>query len=196
LGSYRPSKGYNLFEQQSTMRDAMVTALTLNIFNNNCDKVRMANTAQLVNNLHTLFLASGDKFTVTPTYHVYDMYKEHQGGKAVKVLTGNEYISFTAPDGRKNTINKLSASASVKDNILTLTVANMSAAASESLGLETVGITLGDTAEVTLLTHEDIHAHNTFEAPNEVAPIFNECDSGTITMPPASVMTLRYKVKQ
>lgn len=194
-GGSGPSKGYNLFEQQSTMRDAMVTALTLNIFNNNCDKVRMANTAQLVNNLHTLFLASGDKFTVTPTYHVYDMYKEHQGGKAVKVLTGNENISFTAPDGRKNTISKLSASASLKDNILTLTVANLSATMSELLGLETVGITLGDTAEVTLLTHEDIHAHNTFEAPNEVAPIFKECDSGTITMPPASVMTLRYKVK-
>lgn len=52
-----PSKGYNLFEQQSTMRDAMVSALTLNIFNNHCDKIRMANVAQLVNNLHSFFLA-------------------------------------------------------------------------------------------------------------------------------------------
>lgn len=194
-GGSGPSKGYNLFEQQSTMRDAMVTAITLNIFNNNCDKVKMANAAQLVNNLHALFLASGDKFTVTPTYHVYDMFKEHQGSTAVRVLTGNECISFTAPDGHINTISKLSASASIKDSILTLTIANMSVTGSEELELETVGAALGDTAEVTLLTHEDIHAHNTFDEPNAVAPVFYECSSGVITMPPASVMTLRYKVK-
>ena len=42
-----PSKGYNLFEQQSNMRDAVVTALTLNIFNDRCDVVGMANVAQL-----------------------------------------------------------------------------------------------------------------------------------------------------
>lgn len=63
-----PSRGGNLFEQQSTMRDAAVTALSLNIFNNNCEKIRMANVAQLVNNLHALFLASGENCIVTPTY--------------------------------------------------------------------------------------------------------------------------------
>ena len=74
----RPQQGGNLFEQQSTMRDAAVTALTLNIFNNNCEKIRMANVAQLVNNLHALLLVSGENCIVTPTYHVFHMYKNHQ----------------------------------------------------------------------------------------------------------------------
>ncbi|MHB1150898.1 MAG: alpha-N-arabinofuranosidase [Eubacteriales bacterium] len=195
-GGSGPSKGYNLFEQQSTMRDAMVTALTLNIFNNNCDKVKMSNTAQLVNNLHTLFLTSGDKFAVTPTYHIYDMYKEHQGGKAVRVLTDSEHISFTAPDGHKKSLNRLSASASVKEDVLTLTIANLSATDSETLKLVSVGISIGDTAEATLLTHKDIHAHNTFDAPSEVTPVYGECRSDTISLPPASVMTLRCMVKK
>ena len=68
-----PSRGYNLFEQQSTMRDALVAAVTLNIFNNRCDVVDMANVAQLCNNLHSLYLAGGEHFVETPNYHVFDL---------------------------------------------------------------------------------------------------------------------------
>lgn len=194
-GGSGPSKGYNLFEQQSTMRDAVVTALTLNIFNNNCDKVKMANTAQLVNNLHTLFLASGDRFTVTPTYHVYDMFKEHQGAQALRVLDGGDRIDFSAPNGYKNSVRRLSSSASVKENMLTLTITNLSATESEMLVLIPIGIEVGKTAEMTLLAHRDIHAHNTFDSPNEVAPVYCESASDMISLPPASVMTLRYKIQ-
>ena len=76
-----PGTNPGFLYQQNTMRDAMVAALTLNIFNEHCDILGMANVAQLCNNLHSLFLAGGDGFTVTPNYHVFDMYKEHQGGR-------------------------------------------------------------------------------------------------------------------
>ena len=56
------------------MRDALVAALTLDIFNRHADKIAMANVAQLINNLHSLFLATGDKFIVTPNFHVFEMY--------------------------------------------------------------------------------------------------------------------------
>ena len=62
-----PSKGANLYEQQSTMREALVAGNTLNIFQNNCDKIRMANIAQVVNNLQSLMLAAGDRCITTPT---------------------------------------------------------------------------------------------------------------------------------
>ena len=150
-----PSKGANLFEQQSTMRDAMVTALTLNIFNNHCDKIRMANVAQLVNNLHALFLSAGENCITTPSYHVFDMYTEHQGAVAIEtVIPENDVLE-----------SSLSVSASVKDNKTLITIGNLSCTEDVEFTLESVGIALPDSAEAALLYAEDMHAHNTFNCP-------------------------------
>ena len=67
---------YNL-SQQSTMRDALLTGITLDIFQRHADKVAVANVAQSINCIHSLMLAKGDKFTVTPTFHVFQMYLPH-----------------------------------------------------------------------------------------------------------------------
>ena len=67
------------------LRDALVAALTLDTFNRHADKVDMANIAQLVNNLHSLFLADGDRFVATPNFHVFAMYRPHQGAKSVRI---------------------------------------------------------------------------------------------------------------
>ena len=75
----------HLFEQMGTLRDALVAALTLDTFNRHAEKVDMANVAQLVNNLHSLFLADGDRFVATPTFHVYEMYRPHHGAKSVRI---------------------------------------------------------------------------------------------------------------
>ena len=72
--------------QQNTLRDALVAALTLNIFNNHCDRVRMANIAQLVNVLQALILTDGAAMVTTPTYHVFDLYQTHQGGQSLRTL--------------------------------------------------------------------------------------------------------------
>ncbi len=88
-GSWHPAgteiNPRHLFEQMGTLRDALVAAISLDTFNRHADKVAMANVAQLVNNLHSLFLADGDKFVATPTYHVYTMYRAHQDARAVRV---------------------------------------------------------------------------------------------------------------
>ncbi len=57
-----------------TLRDALVSGITLDTFNRHADKVVMANAAQLINNIHTSFVAREDKFTVTPVFHVFEMY--------------------------------------------------------------------------------------------------------------------------
>ena len=64
--------------QQNTMRDAMLAGVTLNIFNNHCDRVRMANLAQMVNVLQAVILTNKEKIILTPTYHVMEMYNVHQ----------------------------------------------------------------------------------------------------------------------
>ena len=75
-----------LLGQQSTLRDAVLAGMTLDTFNRHADKVGMAAVAQLVNCLQSLFFAHEDKFCVTPTYHVFDMYKSHQGAQSVRTL--------------------------------------------------------------------------------------------------------------
>src|SRR5699024_3568603 len=74
-----PGTNPGFLYQQNTMRDAMVAALTLNLFNKHADRVRMANIAQTVNVLQAVVLTDGAKMVLTPTYHVFDLYKVHQG---------------------------------------------------------------------------------------------------------------------
>ncbi len=186
-GGSGPSKGKNLFEQQSTVRDAVVSALTLNIFNNNCDKVQMANVAQVCNNLHALFLAENEKFIETPTYYVFDMFKDHQGGKALKtVVSNNETLE-----------NSVSVSSSVKDNTLTVTLANLSCTDDAELKLDLLGNeqkVISSTA--VLLKGEHITSHNTFENPYTVVPKEEKAIdlSAPITLPKAAVMLITVKL--
>ena len=180
-----PSKGYNLFEQQSTMRDAMVAALTLNIFNRHCDKVRMANVAQLVNNLHALFLASGGQCIVTPTYHVFDLYQGHMGAEAIEtVVTENEQFD-----------EALSVSASVKDGWLLVTIGNLSCEKDAQVQLESVGAALAERGWCRMLMHEDLHAHNTFEEPEKVKPEEWEVKGTQLTVPKGAVAALRFELQ-
>src|SRR5260370_4528606 len=72
------------------MRDALLTGITLDIFQRHADKVAVAAVAQSINCIHSLMLAQGDKFTVTPTFHVFQMYLPHSGAQAVRA-------EFTAP---------------------------------------------------------------------------------------------------
>jgi alpha-N-arabinofuranosidase len=100
---HQPEEGTNpsfLF-QQNTMRDAIAAAVTLNIFNSHCDRVRMANLAQMVNVLQSVILTSGHQIVLTPTYHVFDLYKGHQDATLIESyvqqnLTGTEEAQVPA----------------------------------------------------------------------------------------------------
>ncbi|MBE6608329.1 MAG: alpha-N-arabinofuranosidase [Ruminococcaceae bacterium] len=180
-----PSKGYNLFEQQSTMRDAMVSAITLNIFNNHCEKIKMANVAQLCNNLHALFLAGGEHCITTPTYHVFKMYKEHQGADAVRCVTENNSDRRSA----------ISVSASEKNGYVTVTLANRSCTDDAEISLESLGASVEANAKAMLLAEDDMHAHNTFEDPERVTIKEIDVDvSKPITIPKAGIMSISIKL--
>lgn len=179
-----PSKGYNLLEQQSTMRDAVVSALTLNIFNNNASKIMLATVAQLVNNLHCLFLSGGDNCICTPTYHVFNMYKSHHGGEAVDTVCDCGKTELG--------LDVLSTSASVKDGKLTLSIANLSADTDICTQLDAVGGGIGKTAQIITLADSDLHAHNTFDNPERVAPISRTVTDfdGKIDIPRGGIVTV------
>ena len=87
-----------LFNYVPSLRDALVTAITLDIFNRHADKLAMCNDAQLVNNINTLFLAMEDRFVATTIFHVFDMYKSHQGGRSLRLVCDAPSISV-GPNG-------------------------------------------------------------------------------------------------
>jgi len=176
-----PNSDDHLFEQQSTMRDAMVAALTLHIFNRHCDKVVMANVAQVNNNLHSLFLSHEDKCFATPTYHVFDMFQGHQGAEAIDtVVTNNEEFN-----------SSITVSASRKDGKLLVTIGNLSCTEDAEISLEKVGICVKPEGTGRMLAHEDMHAHNTFEAPEAVVPTnFTFDTTKPLIIPKAGIVAL------
>lgn len=74
----------------------MIAGLSLNIFNNHADRVRMANIAQMVNVIQSLILTRGKEMVVTPTWHVFDLYKVHQGATQIPVdVDTPDYVQGT-----------------------------------------------------------------------------------------------------
>jgi alpha-N-arabinofuranosidase len=185
-----------LLGQQNTMRDAVLAGLTLDIFNRHADKVAMASVAQLVNCLQSLFLAHGNKFCVTPTYHVFDMYSPHQGGNSVRTVVSAPETSYSR-NGRQASFRGLNGSASVSGDQLTLTVANPSMEQTREAEIVIRGGTVQSAAGV-MLAEKDVHAHNSFEAPREVEPkavAVSVKAAGTVfSFPPASVTRITFRL--
>lgn len=181
----------NLFEQQSTMRDGIVAAATLNLFNNNAEKIRMAAVAQLVNNLHSLFLAGGDRLITTPTYHVFDMMKYHMGGEALRVSGDTGEIRR-----EKNSVPNLSVSASVREGVLSVTLANLSVTEAAGVSLELSGLIPEREAEIFMLTAGDPHACNTYDEPEKVCLSRSTVSfDGSLTVPAFSALTARIRLR-
>jgi alpha-L-arabinofuranosidase len=186
-----------LLGQQNTMRDAVLAGLTFDIFHRHADKVAMANIAQLVNCLQSLFFAHEDRFAVTPTYHVFAMYADHQGGQSLRTEVAAPSVSYTR-NGRPASLRSLSSSASLKDGRLTVTVNNLHMTQPVTVDLTVRGASLG-AAEAVTLAAGDPRAHNSFAQPNVVQPrtVSGIAAKGSVvthTYPPASVTKLRFQV--
>jgi alpha-L-arabinofuranosidase len=211
--------GYN-FSQQSTMRDAILAAITFDIFQRNADKVGIAAVAQSVNCLHSLMLAQGDKVTLTPTFDIFKMYLPHRGAQAVRAeftaraipnplgntpiqVGGASYIGALAP---VKTLAGLSGSASLaakgpaseNGKLLTLSVVNphLTRPMTTEIAVRGASVT---SATGTVLSSHDIHDHNDFAHPDAVkaaAASVNTPNGGKLlhTFPPASVTTLQIRL--
>ena len=157
-----------LFGQVPTMRDALVSGITLDTFNRHADKVAMANVAQLVNNLHCLFLAREEKFVATTNYHVFEMYSAHYGGQSLRTMISAPRVGFNY-ESKANSIWGLAGSASLAGKQVTLTVVNPHASEASETEIVVRGAEVRSAAARTL-SASDIHAHNSFEQPRAVEP--------------------------
>jgi alpha-L-arabinofuranosidase len=189
---YRPGTEYSpeqLLGQMVTVRDAVMTAISLDTFNRNADKVGMAACAQLINNLNALFLSHGEKFTTTPNFNVFELYAAHQGATSVRAEFSSPEVRYYR-DGKPATFWGLKGSASVKGKILTLTVVNPDVSQPREAEIVLRGAKAAS-ASAAFVGEPDIHAHNTLDEPDRVkthsAQVNVSGDRLNFTFPPASV---------
>lgn len=188
-----PGTNPGFLYQQNSLRDAMIAAVTLNIFNNHSERVRLANLAQTVNVLQALVLTEKEKMLLTPTYHVFDLYKAHHDAKRLS-------IQLNSPDysvgGEK--IPALNVSAS-QDSTGTVHISIVNMHPSQKVSLQT---TLKDvkwkTVTGQVITSAKFTDVNTFAAPDKIRiqkfeGARKQGDQLTAVLPPQSVVMLELK---
>ena len=189
-----PGTNPGFLYQQNTMRDALVAGINLNIFNKHCDRVKMANIAQMVNVLQSVILTEGAKMILTPTYHVFKMYNCHQGAELL-----DSYVETVKIGTEKDQVPNLTESVSLgTDGKIHITMTNLSV--DEDYEIEGQ-LAEAEVVEVkgTVLVNE-MRAHNTFEQPEVVkAESFDGCkvvdNKLVFTIPACSVLHLEVTVK-
>jgi alpha-N-arabinofuranosidase len=179
--------------QQNTMRDAMIAGITLNIFNNHCDRVKMANLAQTINVLQAVILTNKEKMILTPTYHVMEMFNVHQDALMLPVsISGNDYVS-----GDKR-LKAVSVSASKdKNGTVHISLVNIDAKKEQEVNIDLGDIKVNTTSGRVLYS-ENVQDYNSFDRTEKVKPrIYSDAKLNGKTlqlkMPPCSVIVLALK---
>jgi alpha-N-arabinofuranosidase len=189
-----PGTNPGFLYQQNTMRDALVAAVSLNIFNDHCDTVVMANIAQLVNVLQAMVLTEGDRMLLTPTYHVFEMYKDHQDARQLESYVET---SLTGADGEDRVPGLHISASQAPDGTVLVTAANLDDARGTELDCALAG--LGKIERVTgRVLAGPAGAHNTFDAPENVRPVQMEDvrlteDGFKASLPPCCVAAFQVK---
>jgi alpha-L-arabinofuranosidase len=184
-----PGTNPSFLYQQNTMRDAMIAGVTLNIFNNHSDRVRMANLAQVINVLQSVILTNEEKIIRTPTYHVMEMYNVHQDAMRLPIdLKSTNYIV----EGEK--LQAVSASASRdQKGVIHISLVNIDAKNEKEISIDLIG-TQFTSVSGRILTAQKMQDHNTFEDTDKVKPeVFAGATISTnlsITLPPLCVVVL------
>ncbi len=179
--------------QQNSLRDALIAASTLNIFNNHCDRVKMAALAQTVNVLQSLVLTDKDRMLLTPTYYIFDMYKVHQDARLLN-------LHFTSPDyvyGNEK-LPAVNASASKDSNgVVHISLVNIDASKKITVKADLGGMKW-NSVQGQVLTSGNFTDINTFDQPDKVkSAVFNgarkEGNVLVVELPAKSVVVLELK---
>jgi alpha-N-arabinofuranosidase len=181
--------------QQNTLRDAFVAAIHLNEFNERCDRIKMANIAQTINVLQALIFTRDDKIVLTPTYHVYHLFKVHHDALLLpSSLTCGDYEL----DGKK--LPALNASVSKdKAGLIHASIVNIDPKKDINLAIDIRGTAVKD-IKGRILTAPEIASFNAFENPDAVvSKDYNNAKIGkegiTIQIPAKSIVVLEFTIR-
>ncbi|UOQ43202.1 alpha-N-arabinofuranosidase [Halobacillus salinarum] len=185
-----PGTNPGFLYQQNTIRDALVAGTTLNIFNNHSDRIHMANIAQTVNVLQAMILTEGSDMLLTPTYHVFEMYKVHQDADLLQV--GSEVETITCGE---SSFDKVSISASKsKGGVIHISLCNLHHTQGAAADLDVRGFTVSRVSG-RILAGSNMNDRNTFEDKERVKPeLFTDFERTQekihVQLPPMAVVML------
>ncbi|KQT35229.1 alpha-N-arabinofuranosidase [Sphingomonas sp. Leaf412] len=188
-----PGTNPGFLRQQNTLRDAMVAAIHLNVFAKHADRVKLSAIAQMVNVLQAMILTDGAKMVLTPTYHVFMMYKPYMDATVLP-------IEIKAPWYNKDKWTMPGVSASAvrgKDGVVRIALANLDPNRADTVVATVPGVTAA-TVTGQVLTAGTMTALNTFDAPDAVAPrpfagARVEAGVVTVTLPAKSIVMLELR---
>ena len=180
--------------QQNCMRDAMVASLMLNIFHKYTDRVRMTNIAQVVNVLQSMILTDqkgSGHMVLTPTYHVFEMYKGFQ--EATFLPSDLQCFYTTASNGKGVPAVSISA-AKTKSGSIIVALANSLLDKPQTVSLNIDGSKLKNVSG-RVLTSKNASDFNDFDHPDVVKPVaFKDAkwkkDQLEVKLPAMSVVVL------
>jgi alpha-N-arabinofuranosidase len=186
-----PGTNPGFLYQQNTLRDAIVAAINLNLFNNHCDRIQMANLAQMVNVLQSVILTEGDKMILTPTYHVFKMFSVHQNAELLETNLEKTYYQYG-----EEKIDQLSASSSMdSEGNIHISLCNLDPSNEIELNCELLGASKSKISG-TILTSKEMNARNTFETQDAITEavysnVKLEKNQIYACLPPKSVVVLK-----
>ncbi|GLO65434.1 alpha-N-arabinofuranosidase [Oceanobacillus sp. E9] len=188
-----PGTNPGFLYQQNTIRDAVVAGVHFNIFHDHCDRVQMANIAQMVNVIQAMILTEGDKMILTPTYHVFELYKVHQNAEKLSLNVRTDTIIEN-----DQTYPTVSATASkAQDGTINISLCNLDKDARTPVDIDLRGIEVKEISG-RILTANEMNAKNTFEQPENVVPekftsYSQEGNTLQVELPSKSVLVLTIK---
>lgn len=188
-----PGTNPGFLYQQNTMRDALVAGISLNIFNKHCDRVKMANIAQMINVLQAVILTEGEKMVLTPTYYIFQMYKNHQNAILLESHVNTDEVGVE----EEYMVPKLHESVSKdKDGWITVTLSNLSTEDAEEMDMIFSDLLVKEVKGEILSAK--MQSYNSFDAPETVKKEnfdqFTVKDNRVLfTIPAHSVMQIRVK---
>ena len=155
------------------------------------DRVKMANIAQIVNVLQSMILTKGKDMVLTPTYHVFEMYKVHQDATflPMDLICDKEKVR----DNREVPVVSASASRDSQGKIH-ISLANVDPRQSENIHIDLQNVTI-KSVNGRILTASSINDYNTFDSPEKVKPeVFKgaKVEKGklSVSLPPMSIVVL------
>ncbi|MEO6290774.1 MAG: alpha-L-arabinofuranosidase C-terminal domain-containing protein [Ginsengibacter sp.] len=188
-----PGTNPGFLYQQNTMRDAMIAGVTLNIFNNHSDRVRMANLAQTINVLQAVILTNKEKIILTPTYHIMEMYNVHQDAMMLSLKITTDKYTFG-----NESLPAVSGSASRDSTgLVHISLTNINSKKEETVAIKIDGKRYNN-VKGRILTSSKLQDHNTFEEPEKIIPqVFSGAslkgNTLNVKLPPFSVVVLELK---
>jgi len=188
-----PGTNPGFLYQQNSLRDALIAGTTLNIFNNHSDRVRMANLAQTINVLQSLILTRGNAILLTPTYHVFDLYKAHMDAKLLPV-------NFKSPDyvSGNEKLPAINVSASQDSSgAINITFVNLDPSKKQSIRANLPGLSFKSIKGM-IITSKKLTDINTFESPSAIRPVSfagakKEGNELVVDLPAQSIVALELR---